>query len=317
VAVRRRDAPRTLSRLGCAPGHVDGVEGTASRFGPQRAAVSGRDWNRWDAGSTRCAGASRPGGSCRPGAPGARYKYELLGPTVTCCRCTRTHSPSLPSGGRPTRPSSRRLDARVARRRTGWRSARRASAATRRSRSTRSTWFVEARPRRGRPFPDLPRTRRAARSVRRRPGFTHLELLPITEHPFDLSWAIRRRAGSPDQPVRQSGRLPPVHRRRAFRRDGVILDWCRTFPDDAYGLARFRGTALYEHADAGRLSCRVGTFVFNLGAAKWRTFCSTGAVFGYGNSPRRSGVDAVARCCIGLLARGRSWFPMRSGDAKI
>ena len=85
-------------------------------------------------------------------------------------------------------------------------------------------------------------------------GFTHLELLPITEHPLDESWGYQpiglfaptRRYGEPD------GFARFVDRAHAAGL-GVILDWVPAhFPTDAHGLARFDGTALYEHADPRR-----------------------------------------------------------------
>ena len=82
-------------------------------------------------------------------------------------------------------------------------------------------------------------------------GFTHLELLPITEHPFGGSWGYQplglfaptARHGSPKGFAHFVDRC---HREGI----GVLLDWVPAhFPSDAHGLARFDGTALYEHAD--------------------------------------------------------------------
>lgn len=84
-------------------------------------------------------------------------------------------------------------------------------------------------------------------------GFTHVELLPITEHPFGGSWGYQPlglftptgRHGAPDGFARFVDRC---HREGI----GVLLDWVPAhFPSDAHGLARFDGTALYEHADPG------------------------------------------------------------------
>ncbi|AWH17779.1 1,4-alpha-glucan branching enzyme [Stenotrophomonas sp. ZAC14D2_NAIMI4_7] len=82
-------------------------------------------------------------------------------------------------------------------------------------------------------------------------GFTHVELLPISEHPFGGSWGYQplgiyaptARYGSPEAFARFVDRC---HQSGL----GVIVDWVGAhFPDDAHGLARFDGTALYEHAD--------------------------------------------------------------------
>lgn len=113
-------------------------------------------------------------------------------------------------------------------------------------------------------------------------GFTHLELLPVSEHPFYGSWGY--------QPIGYysvTGRYGPVEDFMYFvdhchqNGIGVILDWVPAhFPRDGHGLRRFDGTALYEHEDPRRGEHPDwGTMVFNYGRNEVRNYLIANALF--------------------------------------
>jgi 1,4-alpha-glucan branching enzyme len=270
--------------LGAVPLRHEGIDGTRfAVWAPNALAVNLMgDMNGWDGR----AHPMRPRGSTGvwelfvPAVgPGTRYKYEIVTPAG---RSERADPCGRAAELRPATASEvwdplgyRWQDEEWMRRRSSWRPEERPM----------SVYEVHLgswrRPRDGRTWFGYRELAETLLPYVKDLGFTHVELLPVLEHPLDQSWGYQplgffaptSRWGSPDD-------LRHFVDRAHQMGLGVILDWVPGhFPSDSHGLARFDGTPLYEHSDPRQAHHPDwGTLVFDFGKPTVRSFLISSAI---------------------------------------
>jgi 1,4-alpha-glucan branching enzyme len=311
-------------RMGAHPMEVEGVAGVQfAVWAPNamRVSVVG-DFNAWD-GRTHPMRNRGPSGVWElfvPGlAEGAIYKYEIRGPSLPL-PVLKSDPYAFSSELRPKTGSIvTRLD------HHNWNDSYWMEQRGRRDWFTSPISVYEIHPGSWRRVPEdggrwLSYTELADQLIPyvQKMGYTHVELMPVMEHPFDGSWgyqtlgyfAATSRYGTPEQFMTFVDRLHQAG-------IGVLLDWTPAhFPSDGHGLGEFDGTHLYEHADPrqGRHP-DWGTLVFNYGRNEVQNFLISNALF-WVDKYHIDGlrVDAVASMIyLDYSRREGEWVPNEFG----
>ncbi|WP_425259621.1 1,4-alpha-glucan branching protein GlgB [Rubrivivax sp. RP6-9] len=284
---------RPYEVLGATPRTIDGVAGTAfAVWAPNatRTSVVG-DFNHWD-GRRHPMRLRRECGVWEiflPGVgPGARYKFELLGP----------HGELLPQKADPfarqaeLRPATASIVATmppVAPPSAARQAANALDAPMSIYEVHLGSW--RRKPEEGNRWLDWDELADTLVPYAQDMGFTHLELMPVSEHPFDGSWGYQT-LGQYAPTARFASPQDAAHGSAAagFRRFvdrahaaglGVLLDWVPAhFPTDTWGLARFDGTHLYEYADPREgFHNDWNTLIYNVGRTEVRNFLVGSALY--------------------------------------
>ena len=270
---------RLYEVLGAQPRRIDGIDGTSFAVwapGARRVAVVG-DFNSWD-GRRHPMRLRRECGVWEiflPGvAPGARYKYEIRGHDGELL----PHKADPLARQAELRPATASIVAAPALPPIP------AGPATARDRPLSIYELHAASWRRGAAGRILDWEEIAEHLLPyvQELGFTHIELMPVMEHPFDGSWGYQptglyaptARHGTPAQFAAFVARFHAAG-------IGVLLDWVPGhFPSDAHALARFDGSHLYEHADPRQgLHRDWNTLIYNYGRNEVRNFLSANALY--------------------------------------